>query len=214
MSESYNPFAEGLAKSKLPPKPPAAELSPGAKGILQDIDEELAKPNEETTMRLASASVMEKTMPHRGMEAARRAVESTEDDEEIVEGELIEEDKPELEGFQTEGEIAQEHQARAQEAVTGPIRQLGEVNPSNPASVKEGTTQFLNALLGSEDTQRALEQQLNLPTGKINLERKKLATYMEAKIKRAAQALRSGAFNPAQVAEELKSDALKLLKRM
>jgi hypothetical protein len=203
---AYNPFAESL---KPKPKPPA-ELGESSRRIADFIDEELAKPTEETTMRLGSASELEKTMRHPGMEAARKPVE----EEEILEGELVEDGEPELEGFQSGAELTQEKLRAVQAKAEGAEFGLDSIDPRNAASLKEGTRRVVDSFLGSPEDQKALEIQLGLGTGKLTLERTRLETLIKDKVAAAAFALR-GKVKPAfKVVDELRQDIANLARRL
>ena len=210
--QGYNPFAEGLAKSKLPPKPPAAELSPGAKGILADIDEELAKRDpEEKTGRLPSAAVLEKTMPIGGIKESRRLQAEAG----LEEAEVIEDGEPELEGFQTHETVMQQQQMRAQREATDTQESgLEGIDPHNAASLKEGTKRVVDSFLGSESDQQALEVQLGLGTGKLALERKRLELLVQDKVRAAAFALRAKTMPAFRIVDDLRRDIANLARKL
>ncbi len=205
--QGYNPFAKPLEK-KPAPLPPLTE---NARRIAEYIDEELTKPDpEEQTARLASAAALEKTKRIPAVEAARKMEE-----EEVVEGELVEDGAPDLEGFQEHGTVMQEQQMRAQRETTDPQRVgLEGIDPRNPASLKEGVKRVVDSFLGTEEHQRDLEAQLGLGTGKLALERRRLETLLKDKVAGAAFALR-GKIKPAfQIIDELRQDIANIVRKL
>lgn len=129
--------------------------------------------------------VEEKTKPFPGMKAARELPV----EEDILEGELIEDGAPELEGFQSGAEVAQEQLRKVQDLISAPAKRLSEIDLTNPNSVKEGTRDVLSTLLADDVARQEFEEYLALLIPGTDMDKiRAMESHMESKVKQAARA--------------------------
>ncbi len=195
--EPYNPFKD---PAKSPPQAPP--MSEGAKRIARDIEEELAKPEEEIIE--GEPVDEEKTTLLFGRPAREIAKE----------GEPLNEEEtaPKME-IQTDREALQEGQTWAQETAEAERVSLDNVDPNDPAAVKEAARHVVDTLLDSE-RQLASLQTLGLDIKKIELERARLETIIRDKVRTAVVALQADKERAHKIMSELYKDVASMAAKL
>lgn len=169
------------------PTPKSKKDMAGYNPFADSITAAAARAEQHAATQAPILDVEEKTKPFPAMETARSLPVTK--DEEIIEGELLEEGTPTMEGFQSSAEVAQEQLQKAQERINIPAKRISQINPDKPNSLQEGTRDVLSTLLADDVARQEFEEYLALLIPGTDMEKiQAMETHMQPKVQWAARA--------------------------